>query len=307
MSEMEKWQNAVEKARPRFEKISEQTQMSWAQESVFASQLIRHNDMLKRCDPETIRDSIINVATVGLTLNPAHKLAYLVPRDGRCCLDISYIGMLRIATDTGSVRHAAVELVYSNDKIEWRGKHELPKHTFDPFSDDRGEFRGAYVMAKLSDGDWLCDHMAASEIYKIRDLSKAYKDKQGNVRQNSVWVKWFEEMVKKTIIKRASKTWPKSDRLRAAADIVDQHEGFDEAFNAAKNVTPSEPQELPIYPDESFQNNFNAWAKSINNGKKTPEEVIQMVSTKYQLTEDQKAVIRSIPEVEKQTEQSTEE
>jgi recombination protein RecT len=37
------------------------------------------------------------VAAIGITLNPASKLAYLVPRDGMVCLDISYMGLLHRA------------------------------------------------------------------------------------------------------------------------------------------------------------------------------------------------------------------
>lgn len=240
-----RWKTALTKAQPRFEEIARANRLEWAQESIFAFQLIAKSDYLQKTDPMTIRDAVINVATVGLTLNPAHKLAYLVPRDGMCCLDISYMGLLRIATDSGSVRHAAVELVYSCDHFKWKGKHALPDHEFDPFAEDRGEFRGAYITAKLADGDWLCDHMSAAEVYKIRECSKAYKDRDGRVRQNSVWVVWFEEMVKKSLVKRASKLWPKSDRMREAADILDRHEGLEDAFNSARNITPDQDDNRP--------------------------------------------------------------
>lgn len=236
----QRWKQALTTAQPRFTKIAQATGAHWEQESLFAMQVLANNDYLQKTDPVSIRDSIINVATVGLTLNPAHQMAYLVPRDGKCCLDISYRGMLKIATDSGSVRHASVELVYSQDQMTWRGKHDRPVHEFNPFAkpDQRGEFVGAYIIAKLSDGDWLCDHMSADEIYKVRDCSKAYLDKQGNVKANSPWARWFAEMVKKTIIKRASKTWPQSQRLQEAAYILNQHEGIDERFNAALDVTP---------------------------------------------------------------------
>ena len=88
--------------------------------------------------------------------------------------------------------------------------------------------------------------MDASEVYKIRECSKAYKDKKGNVRANSVWVVWFEEMVKKSLVKRASKMWPKSDRLREAADILNRHEGLEDAFNNARNVTPAETRRAAL-------------------------------------------------------------
>src|SRR3546814_4153463 len=90
---------------------------------------------------------MINVASTGLTLNPAHGHAYLVPRDGAIVLDISYKGLIKIATDTGSVLWARAECVYGKDTFRYHGPAAMPEHEADPFS-ERGEIVGAYCIAK---------------------------------------------------------------------------------------------------------------------------------------------------------------
>lgn len=86
--------------------LTEQT-VTWAKESQFAIQYFQKNDYLAKtalANPTSAQNAIINVAAIGITLNPASKLAYLVPRDGMVCLDISYMGLLHLAQSTGSIK-----------------------------------------------------------------------------------------------------------------------------------------------------------------------------------------------------------
>ena len=68
------------------------------------------------------------------------------------------------------------------------------------------------------------------------------------------------------------------------------------APRAERDVTPErqQPQALPYYPDDAFARNFDSWAAAIEGGKKTPEQIIAMVSTKGELTDDQKSKIRAV-------------
>ena len=68
--------------------LTEQT-VTWAKESQFAIQYFQKNDYLAKtalANPTSAQNAIINVAAIGITLNPASKLAYLVPRDGMVAL-----------------------------------------------------------------------------------------------------------------------------------------------------------------------------------------------------------------------------
>jgi len=230
--------DTIKKLAEPFEKVNGYG-MDFKSECLFArQQLIKNDWSLKAAqnNPQALQSAILNVAAVGISLNPATKHAYLVPRSPRkgapaeICLDISYLGLVKLATDAGAVSWAKAELVYEGDTFIWKGMTELPVHEFDPFDSDRmdannplAKLRGGYCVAKLPDGTFMIDRMTADEILKVRATSKA---------ENGPWKTWPEEMAKKTLVKRASKSWPQSSgrsRIDTAIHVINQHEGLDEA------------------------------------------------------------------------------
>lgn len=59
------------------------------------------------------------------------------------------------------------------------------------------------------------------------------------------------------------------------------------------NTEPhNEPQQM--YQQEQFDKAFQTWAKLIQSGKQTAENVIKTAESKYPLTDDQKAKIRGV-------------
>lgn len=220
------WPDIVHQAMPQFERISRQNNLVvWQEESQFAIQSIQKNSLLAKCTIPSVQNAIINVAAVGLTLNPADQYAYLVPeynkqlKANECQLRISFKGLVKIATDSGSIKWAKAEIVKANDNFKYKGPCELPEHSMDPFR-DRGETVGVYCVAKTNDGDYLTDVMSAAEIAKIRSCAKT----------QMVWDSWPDEMSKKAIIKRSSKQWPKTQKsssLHKAIEIVNDVEGSD--------------------------------------------------------------------------------
>lgn len=200
--------------------------LNWENECVFARQQLEKNDFSLKVagnNQSSLKAAILNVAAIGISLNPASQHAYLVPRDGAICLDISFQGLKKIATDSGAIEWAKVELVYENDSFEWNGPTSQPTHKADPFS-DRGSVKGGYCIAKLPSGEFMTEVMSVDEINKIRDTSKAFKSGKGP------WVNWYDEMAKKTILKRAFKQWPqtpncKRERLEKAVSVSHESEG----------------------------------------------------------------------------------
>lgn len=193
--------------------------VTWAKESQFAIQLFQKNDYLAKTaisNPISAQNAIINVAAIGITLNPASKLAYLVPRDGMVCLDISYMGLLHLAQATGSIKWGQCKLVYSNDTYESNGLDTAPNHKYNAFG-DRGEVVGGYCTVKTPDGDYLTEEMSLAEIKATEATSKA---------KNGPWKNFWEEMARKTIVKRASKYWPRADRLDNAIHVINEDEGI---------------------------------------------------------------------------------
>lgn len=213
------WMGAIADAQARFVAMADPA--TWAKESMFAKQIIMKNTYLMGIankNPASLRNAVQNVATIGISLNPAEKLAYLVPRDGAACLDISYMGLIKLATDSGAIKWAQAENVYSNDVFDFNGPAAAPEHRYDPFTKDRGEYQGSYCIARTADGATLVLAMPASEVLKIRDDSEMYKK-----TKKGPWKDYFGEMAKKTVIKRASKTWPRSTgKLEKAIELLNE-------------------------------------------------------------------------------------
>lgn len=208
----------VKQQEPLFVGAVTDQSVTWAKESQFAIQYFQRNDYLAKTalsNPISAQNAIINVAAIGITLNPASKLAYLVPRDGMVCLDISYMGLLHLAQSTGSIKWGQCKLVYSNDTYESNGLDTAPTHKYNAFG-DRGDVVGGYCTVKTADGDYLTEEMSLAEIKATEATSKA---------KNGPWKNFWEEMARKTIVKRASKYWPRAERLDNAIHVINEDEG----------------------------------------------------------------------------------
>lgn len=209
----------VQKQEPLFCGALTDQSVTWAKESQFAIQCFQRNDFLAKTainNPTSAQNAIINVAAIGITLNPASKLAYLVPRDGMVCLDISYMGLLHLAQSAGSIKWGQCKLVYSNDTYESNGLDTAPTHKYNAFG-DRGDVVGGYCTVKTPDGDYLTEEMSLAEIKATEATSKA---------KNGPWKNFWEEMARKTIVKRASKYWPRAERLDNAIHVINEDEGL---------------------------------------------------------------------------------
>lgn len=246
-------ENAVYAFEDGFNQVN-QYKLSFKKEAQFALQLLKANDFLRSTaqdSPDTLKNAITNIAAIGISLNPATKEAYLVPRKKQVCLDISAIGLIKLATDSGSIKWAQVELVRKNDKFEFKGVGLVPIHQMDPFS-DRGEIVGAYSVAKTIDGDFLVTVMSAKECHDIRDRSEAWKAFKAGKVQSCPWSTDEGEMIRKTVIKRAYKFWPKSERLDTAVHVINEHEGFD--FNSPKAPHMDTPTNTDAPDTRTFKN-----------------------------------------------------
>ncbi len=225
--------------------LSGDAPVAFEQEAEFALQLLRANDYLAKtalAQPQSLRDAMIRVAATGLSLNPAQGLAYLVPRSpkkgapAQVCLDIGYRGFIKIATDSGAVESVHVDTVYSGDAWEYeeRGDGTHLVHKRPRLSADRGTLEGVYCRATLPSGRTIVCVMTATEIADVR--------KSSPMADGATWGDWYDEMAKKSVVRRAQKTWPKMDGPRAsAARAIDAEPEALVGPTAARDVTPPTP------------------------------------------------------------------
>lgn len=205
---------------PQFNSVLVDKSLNFEREAGFALQVLGASDYALKIamgNRQSVINAVTNVAAIGISLNPAKKQAYLVPRDGKICLDISYMGLIDLAVQDGAVKWAKAELVYSADSFSLNGAGMAPTHNYNPFSKERGEVVGAYCVAKLPDGDYLTETMSIDDINAIRDRTSSWKAWKASEKK-CPWVTDPGEMARKTVVKRASKYWASngSDRLQQA-------------------------------------------------------------------------------------------
>jgi len=203
----------INATRDEFQTLLADRSIKFEQEAGFAIQVLGNNDFALKIaanNRQSVVNAVKNIAAIGISLNPAKKQAYLVPRGGAICLDISYMGLMDLAMATGSIKWAQAEIVRAGDGFSRGRFDQAPVHTFNPFAKDRGEIIGVYVVVKTADGDYLTHTMEISEVYDIRNRSEAWK------RNSGPWKTDPAEMIKKTCVKQAYKYWPKTDRLENA-------------------------------------------------------------------------------------------
>jgi phage RecT family recombinase len=231
----ERYDRVIDLASERFLRTAPKS-MSFESEKGFAIQLLETKPELMRAfqeNPKSLVQAITNISAIGLSLNPAKGEAYLITRsfkisknpdvwETRILLEPSYKGLCNLATNTGSILWVQAKHVRAKDTYMNMGIDQSPKHEYSTFG-DRGEIVGYYCVAKTHSGDYLTTEMDMKEINKIRDGSESYKKKFGP------WIDWPDEQAKKTVIRRAFKTWPKSDQfqqLEEAVNLSNENEGF---------------------------------------------------------------------------------
>lgn len=244
-------ENDVFQCESRFNAVNH-FKLNFKREASFALQLLGSNSFLLSVateNPASLENAISNLAAIGISLNPATKEAYLVPRMRSVCLDISAIGLIKLATDSGSISWAQAKIVHQKDTFEDNGPGQAPTHKFEAFS-ERGPIVGVYAVAKTSTGDYLTDSMSIKECHDIRDRSEAWKSFKAGKAKSCPWATDEGEMMKKTVIKRASKLWPKSERLDTAVSVLNEHEGID--FKSEKTPHMDAPSNTESPNDLTF-------------------------------------------------------
>lgn len=255
--------NYVYGAEDGFQNVLVDRSLNFEREAGFAIQVLTSNDYVAKLaagDRQSVVNAVTNIAAIGISLNPAKKQAYLVPRKGKICLDISYMGLIDLAIQSGSIMWAQADLVYANDAFTLNGFDKPPTHSFNPFSKERGDMVGAYVVVKMHSGDYLTECMSREDIDAIKNRSESVKS-----GKQSPWDTDYGEMAKKTVVKRAYKYWPKSDRLDQAIHHLNTDGGEGLAQMAKPVSIDPQPVIDGLRQTKTIEELKNYWAE--NNGK----------------------------------------
>jgi recombination protein RecT len=139
-------------------------------------------------------------------------------------------GILKKIRNSGQVATIVARVVYEGDQYRYWIDSDGEHLEYQP-CDAPGKPLRVFAMAKTNDGDFLFEPMTMAEVQKVRNVSRA--------KDNGPWKEWFEEMAKKTAIRRLSKRLPMSTDLD---DLIRRDDALYDLEGASDKAASSRPQ-----------------------------------------------------------------
>lgn len=177
----------------------------------------RRNPTLTKCEPETVASSLMTACQLGIEIGVQGQ-GWLIPYMNRkkgvheAQFIIGYKGLIALARRSGEVQSIETHIVYAKDKFDLQlGIDTKVEHI--PFLDgERGPAKLVYGVARFRDGGgYHFEWMSLDEVQRIRMRSKAKDD--------GPWQTDFEQMVRKTLIRRMANYLPMSIEFANALAI----------------------------------------------------------------------------------------
>jgi recombination protein RecT len=192
-----------------------------------ALRALRTNPKLMDCDVASLFAATISCAQLGLEPNGPQRHIYLIPfRNNKknkteIQIIVGYPGLIELAMRTGTFKSISSQLVYAKDTFEMEMGLDVKLRHVPYLGGDRGDILGAYAVAHFKDGGAQYEFMTTGQIDRIRDNSKAYQDAlrfaaKDNKTPQTPWVQHYDEMARKTAIRRLCKWLPMSVEMAKA-------------------------------------------------------------------------------------------
>jgi len=183
----------------------------------------RKSKDLQACDPRSLVGAVIQAAQLGLEFGSTLGHAYLIPYGGQATMQVGYRGLMHLARRGGEIKRFEARAVHEGDLFEYEyGTNPHIKHV--PSGKSGQKLAFVYAVATFSDGENQFDVMSVEEVEDVRKkYSKAQK----------TWQNSYDEMAKKTVIKRLVKMLPVCAELQAALEYDNRTIDLD--------ATPHEP------------------------------------------------------------------
>ena len=224
--------------------------------SRIAMTAVTQNPELGRCTPGSFIGALLTAAQLGLEPNTPLGQAYLIPYRNKgkleCQFQIGYKGLIDMVYRNENIQTVQAQCVYENDDFQYELGLD-PKLVHKPALKDRGNLILVYALWKSKNGGFGFEVMSKEDIDNhARRFSQSFGSSY------SPWKTNYEEMAKKTVIKKCLKYAP------LKTDFVMQMNN-DESIKSEINVDMSEvvnEQEDPNIIDQEY--------KEVENGQ--PEQ-----------------------------------
>ena len=208
------------------------------------------NPKLGECTPTSFLGAMMTSAQLGLEVNTPLGQAYVLPYMNHGTMEaqfqLGYKGLIDLAYRSGEVEVIQAHVVYENDEFTCEYGLE-PKLTHKPADSNRGDPVKVYAVFKTKSGGFGFEVMSMDDVRRhAAKYSKAYGS------SFSPWKTNFEEMAKKTVLKRVLKYAPlKSDFVRQVVQDDTVKHGISEDMYSVPDETIIDTEAVPVVDDST--------------------------------------------------------
>lgn len=199
---------------------------------------------LLNCTPESFALAVIQASQLGLEAGSPLGEAYLVPYKNECTLIVGYRGLIALARRSGEIESIEAHVVHARDRIELSFGLDAqlshtphmptPPATFDEKAmaawqkdADPGPMIAVYAIARLKGGAVQYEVMTRAQVDAIRARSRA---------SGGPWTTDYEEMARKTVVRRLAKYLPMSIEMAQALDVEDRQDHGETLADIAQDI-----------------------------------------------------------------------
>ncbi|ROR28500.1 recombination protein RecT [Mobilisporobacter senegalensis] len=198
---------------------------------------VNNTPKLAECSQMSFLAALMNAAQLGLEPNTSLGQAYLIPYQNKgkleCQFQLGFKGMIDLVYRNEKVQTIQAHCVYEEDYFEYElGLDSKLAHK--PALANRGKMILVYAFFKLENGGFGFEVMSKEDI----DIH-ALKYSKGYSSQYSPWKSNYEDMAKKTVIKKVLKYAPLKIDFQRAISV-------DETVKAEISIDMSEVQNEEI-------------------------------------------------------------
>lgn len=204
---------------------------------------LRMNPELLKCNQTSLLGALMQSAQLGLEPGVLGQ-AYLIPYNNRklgtteCQFQIGYKGLIELVRRSGYVKTIYANEICENDELEYSFGVDGTFIHKPLIKGDRGEIIAYYAIVKTKDNEYIYSVMSKTDVEKHRNqYAKGYE------YASSPWKTAFDEMAKKTVLKKLIKNLPLSSEIIAeikADETVKteiKEDMVNESFDIIENVS----------------------------------------------------------------------
>lgn len=187
------------------------------------------DDNIFKCTKESVALAVMRASELGLDCSGGTLgEGYLVPYKDQCQFIPGYRGLIALARRSGQIKAIEARVVYEKDDFDVDyGRVDRPvRHR--PFLDgDAGPVKFFWARAVLNDGAQQVEVMSRSQVDRI---------KAGAASKSGPWSNHYDEMGRKTVLRRLCKYLPLSPEMEQAIRWSDAAERRVEVIDQPDNA-----------------------------------------------------------------------